>query len=409
MNTAVPSVDARKMSDAILVVNAGSSSVKFALFPADAAAGDSAMLRGQVEGMGEKPRLSVRRLDGTTAVEETLAAGSKAEACLAFLLEWLRRQLDRHRLVGAGHRVVHGGEDHTAPVLIDSQVMAGLEALIPLARTHEPHELAAIKAFAAIIPGLPQVACFDTAFHATQPEVARRFGLPRALHDAGVRRYGFHGLSFEYIAGVLPRHLGPVAEKRVIVAHLGGGASLCAMLSRRSVATTMGFTTLDGLLMGARPGSLDPGVLLYLIQERGMSPKEVNDMLYNRSGLLGVSGISSDMRVLLASTDPHAKEAVDLFVYRVTKELGALVAVLGGLDALVFTGGIGEHADPVRAMICEQARWLGVELDAAANRGHQAIISAPASRVAVGVIPTNEEIVIAHHTQRLLEPAASVS
>jgi acetate kinase len=408
MNTTVPTADARKANDTILVINAGSSSVKFALFQAGTPAGGHAMLRGQVEDIGEKPRLIVRRRDGSIAAEEMLAAGSKAEPCLAFLLDWLRRQFDRHRLIGAGHRVVHGGEDHAAPVLIDTQVMAALEALIPLARTHEPHELAAIKAVAAINPGLPQVACFDTAFHATQPEVARRFGLPRALHDAGVRRYGFHGLSFDYIAGVLPRHLGPMADKKVIVAHLGGGASLCAMLGRKSVATTMGFTTLDGLLMGTRPGSLDPGVLLYLIQERGMSPKEVNDMLYNRSGLLGVSGISGDMRVLLASTNPRAKEAVDLFVYRATMELGALAAVLGGLDALVFTGGIGEHAHPVRAMICDRARWLGVELDAAANRGDQVIISTPESRVAVSVIPTNEEITIARHTQRLLETAASV-
>lgn len=395
------------MNDAILVLNAGSSSIKFALYPIDVESG--AALRGQVDSIGASPALTARRRDGTAITGPKLPAAAKAEECLIRLVGWLRERLVDHRVVGAGHRIVHGGEHLSAPVRIDADVVAALEALVPLARTHEPYELAAIKALATANPGLPQVACFDTAFHSTQPEVAQRFGLPYALHDGGVRRYGFHGLSFEYIAGVLPQHLGRAAEDRVVVAHLGSGASMCAMLGGRSVATTMGFTTLDGLMMGTRPGALDPGVLLYLIQERGMSPTQVNDMLYNRSGLLGVSGISGDMRVLLTSTDPRARQAVELFVYRATRELGGLVAVLGGLDALVFTGGIGEHAHEVRAMICSRMRWLGVEIDPDDNRASRTSISASRGRVAVCVIPTDEEIVIARHVRRLLGVTTAIS
>jgi acetate kinase len=304
--------------------------------------------------------------------------------------------------VAAGHRVVHGGDAFTHPVLVDSSVLSGLEKLVPLAPLHQPHNLAAIRALAHTRPGMPQVACFDTAFHANQPEVARRIALPREFHDAGVKRYGFHGLSYEYITSVLPRYRGKRARNRVVVAHLGNGASLCAIRDGRSVATTMGFTALDGLVMGTRPGSLDPGVVLHLIEAMGMTAAQVGDLLYRRSGLLGVSGISADMRTLLESNDPRAREAVELFVYRVSRELGSLAAAMGGLDALVFTGGIGEGSAVVRASICRAAAWLGVKLDEAANLGRRPRISAPASRVSAWVIPTDEESMIARHVQAII-------
>jgi acetate kinase len=271
-----------------------------------------------------------------------------------------------------------------------------------MAPLHQPHNLAAVRALMRLKPGLPQVACFDTAFHRTQPPVAQQFALPREITAGGLRRYGFHGLSYEYIAGVLPDHLGSRADGRVIVAHLGNGASLCAMHQRRSVATTMGLTALDGLVMGTRSGAIDPGALFYLMRAKGMTPDAVEDLLYRRSGLLGVSGISSDMRELLERRDPRAKEAIDLFAYRAAREVGSLAAALGGLDALVFTAGIGEHAAPVRAMICERLRWLGITPDPAANERHQTVISMPDGGVTVCVIPTNEELVIARHTRRLL-------
>ncbi|HSN42148.1 MAG TPA: acetate/propionate family kinase [Burkholderiales bacterium] len=395
------------MSDAILVLNAGSSTIKFALFASGAEPESDAILRGQVENIGTAPALEARHRNGSITAMPAPAGTAGTAPSLAFLLDWLKPSLSGHRLAGAGHRVVHGGENHSMPVRIDGGVIKSLEALIPLARLHEPIEVEAIKALAKLRPGIPQVACFDTAFHHHRPSVDKLFAIPREYTAAGVKRYGFHGLSYEYIAGRLPQLLGERAGARVVVAHLGSGASMCAMREGRSIATTMGFTALDGLMMGTRCGAIDPGVLLYAIQERGMSAHEVSEILYTRSGLLGVSGISNDMRDLLASDHPHAKEAVELFVYRATRELGALAAVLGGLDALVFTGGIGEHAAEVRAMICEKARWLGVELDAAANRRHQTIISAPASVPVVCVVPTDEEIVIARHTRRLLETAAS--
>jgi acetate kinase len=299
--------------------------------------------------------------------------------------------------------VVHGGERFAQPVRLDHGVLDALEALDPMAPLHQPHNLATARLLMNRRPDLAQVVCFDTAFHRTQAPLAQSFALPRAFTESGVKRYGFHGLSYEYIAGELPVHLGERADGRVIVAHLGNGASLCAMKNRRSVATTMGFTALDGLVMGTRSGALDPGVVFFLMREKSMSAAAVEEMLYTRSGLLGVSGISSDMRELLASSDPRAREAVDLFVYRAARELGSLAAALGGLDALVFTAGIGEHAAPVRAMICDAARWLGVELDAAANSAHRVRIGAAASRVAVCVIPTDEEIVIARHACGLLK------
>lgn len=395
------------MKDAILVINAGSSSIKFALFPAGAALESGAVLRGQVENTGTAPALKARRQDGSSIAAPTPQGTVGTIASLAFLLDWLKLNLSEHRLASAGHRVVHGGENHSAPVRIDARVIESLDALIPLARLHEPVEVEAIKGLARLRPGMPQVACFDTAFHHHRPSVDKLFAIPREYTAAGVKRYGFHGLSYEYIATCLPKILGDRATGRVVVAHLGSGASMCAMREGRSIATTMSFTPLDGLMMGTRCGAIDPGVLLYAIQERGMSAHEVSDILYTKSGLLGVSGISNDMRDLLASDDPHAKEAIELFVYRATRELGALAAVLGGLDALVFTGGIGEHAAPVRAMVCDKARWLGIELDAAANCQHRALITTAASRVAACIIPTDEEIVIARHTRRLLETAAS--
>ena len=395
------------MSEAILVINAGSSSIKFALFPADAELESGAILRGQVENIGTAPALKARRQDGSSVAEPAPQGTAGTIASLAFLLDWLKLNLSEHRLASAGHRVVHGGENHSVPVRIDAGVIESLEALIPLARLHEPVEVEAIKGLARLRPGMPQVACFDTAFHHHRPGIDKLFAIPREYTAAGVKRYGFHGLSYEYIAGRLPQILGDRAGGRIVVAHLGSGASMCAMREGRSIATTMSFTALDGLMMGTRCGAIDPGVLLYAIQERGMSAHEVSEILYTKSGLLGVSGISNDMRDLLASDDPHAKEAVELFVYRATREIGALAAVLGGLDALVFTGGIGEQAAAVRAMICDQARWLGIELDAAANGQHRALITTAASRVAACIIPTDEEIVIARHTRRLLETAAS--
>lgn len=396
------------MSDAILVINAGSSSIKFALFPAASTGLDSgAVLRGQVENIGAAPVLKALRQDGSVIAEPAPQGTAGTVASLAFLLDWLKLNLGEHRLTAAGHRVVHGGENHSSPVRVDAGVIESLEALIPLARLHEPIEVEAIKGLARLRPGMPQVACFDTAFHHHRPNVDKLFAIPREYTAAGVKRYGFHGLSYEYIATRLPQILGERAAGRVVVAHLGSGASMCAMRESRSVATTMGFTALDGLMMSTRCGTIDPGVLLYAIQERGMSAREVSDILYTRSGLLGVSGISSDVRDLLASADPRAQEAVELFVYRAVRELGALAAVLGGLDALVFTGGVGEHAAAVRAMICDKARWLGVELETAANRNHQILISTVTSRVAVCVIPTDEEIVIARHTRRLLDMTPS--
>lgn len=405
----MPHADAlaeRAMGDVILVINAGSSSIKFAIFTADAGVESGAILRGQIEKIGTAPALQARCRDGSAITQEAPPGSAGTVSSLAFLLDWLKLHLGEHRLVGAGHRVVHGGENHSAPVRIDGTVIESLEALIPLARLHEPIEVEAIKGLAKLSPGIPQVACFDTAFHHHRPSVDKLFAIPREYTAAGVRRYGFHGLSYEYIADRLPQLLGEGAVgARVVVAHLGSGASMCAMRGGRSIATTMGFTPLDGLMMGTRCGAIDPGVLLYAIQERGMSAHEVSEILYTRSGLLGVSGISNDMRDLLASADPHAQEAIDLFVYRAVRELGALVAVLGGLDALVFTGGIGERSHEIRAMICDRLRWLGAELDVEANRRHAVVIGTVSNRAGVFVVPTDEERVIARHTLRLLGTA----
>ena len=387
------------MSDlTIIAINAGSSSVKFALF--EAAGEPRRLLSGQVEGIGGKdtaPRFTAKGSDGTAFSPEPLvAAATSHDDALRFILQWVERE-GGSGIAAAGHRVVHGGERFARPALIDAAVLAALEELVPLAPLHQPHNLAAIRAIAALRPELPQVACFDTAYHRNQPPLAQLFALPRALTDSGVKRYGFHGLSYEYIAGVLPHYLGAAAAGRVIVAHLGNGASLCAIRNGVSVASSMGFSTLDGLVMGTRCGNLDPGVLLYLLGQ-GYDSKRLERLLYNESGLLGVSGLSSDMRVLLASNEAAAKEAVDLFAYCAAREIGSMAAAAGGIDALVFTGGIGEHAKEVRRMVCERCAWLGVELDTQANDTSGPCISMPGSEVSAWVIPTDEELVIVRHT-----------
>jgi acetate kinase len=393
------------MSDAILVLNAGSSSIKFSLFEAHVRPSREGLIcDGEFDGIGHRVHFVTKDHSGKSLADQYLTEAATHEDALATLLSWVERQFSNHRLIAAGHRVVHGGSRYTIPIRIDSSVIDELRRLVPLAPLHQPHNLAAIDAIAKLHPALPQVACFDTAFHHTQPEIATAFALPRSITAQGVRRYGFHGLSYEYIASVLPDVLGPAAaEGRVVVAHLGNGASMCAMRRRQSVATTMGFTALDGLPMGTRCGNLDPGVILYLIQESGMTAQAVTDLLYHSSGLLGVSGVSDDMRTLLASEDPLAAKAIALFAYRIGRELGSLAAGLGGLDALVFTAGIGEHAPEIRRRACEQAAWLGVELDDAANAAGAARITRHGSRTPAWVIPTNEDLMIARHTWRLTE------
>ena len=381
----------------ILTLNAGSSSLKFALYKG----ADETILRGVVEDVGQAPRVSLtaphmRRL------EPPDLAGNTYEGVLDTLLQWLNAHLGGAAIGAVGHRIVHGGRRFADPVRIDEAVLAELDALIPLAPLHQPHNLAAIRAVARAQPALPQVGCFDTAFHRTMPAVAARLALPRALGDAEVRRYGFHGLSYEFIAARLRQVAPALARGRVVVAHLGSGASLCAMRDGRSIETTMGFSTLDGLVMGTRPGCLDAGAVLYLMQSRGMTAQAVEDLLYQQSGLLGVSGISGDMRELAASTRPEAREAVELFAYRLAGEVGRLAAALGGLDGLVFTAGIGEHDAALRAEICRRLAWLGVVPDPAANEGGHGRISADASSVEAWVVPTDEEAVIARHTHALV-------
>jgi len=387
------------MADAILTLNAGSSSVKFALFEADGATLTLAS-KGEIEGIGTAPHLVARDLRGTVLADRRWPDPHlDLQPLLAEAIAVAERHLGADTLIAVGHRVVHGGASHHRPERVTPGLIAALDDLVPLAPLHEPASVALIRAIAAERPDLPQVACFDTAFHHTMPAVAMRLALPREYEEAGVRRYGFHGLSYEYIAGRLKEIAPELAAGRVIAAHLGNGASLCAMQAGRSIETTMGFTALDGLVMGTRCGAIDPGAILYLQQQRGLTAKQVEDLLYRKSGLLAVSGgLSSDMRALLASDDPRAREAVELFVYRIAQQAGALASALGGLDGLVFTAGIGEHAAPVRAMVCARLAWLGVALDERANAANAAVISAPESRVAVRVIPTDEETMIARHT-----------
>ncbi|CAG0998828.1 MAG: acetate/propionate family kinase [Rhodocyclaceae bacterium] len=396
------------MTQALLTINAGSSSIKFALFERGAPLAPQAALRGELDGIGAQPRLKAKDADGAVLAELTFAelAGLPADEQHRRSLDFLMRWIDEHdagwRIAAVGHRVVHGAERYAAPVVLSPADVDALAGFIPLAPLHQPHNVAGVRALSALLPGVPQVACFDTAFHMTQPALARRFALPRRLSEAGIKRYGFHGLSYEYIARVLPQHLGGKADGRVVVAHLGNGASMCALRERKSVATTMGFTALDGLMMGTRCGAIDPGVLLHLMEFHDLDAAGLTQLLYKESGLLGVSGVSQDMRALLASPAPEAAEAVELFCYRIARELGSLAAALGGLDALVFTAGIGEHAAPVRERICRQAGWLGVRLDEAANARHATRISAPDSRVDVLVLPTNEEWMIAQHAAALV-------
>jgi len=389
---------------AIVVVNAGSSSIKFVVF-ADREGALDPVVRGQIEALFTAPRFVARDARGRVQEEKSWGEGVKLghDGAIAYLAAHLRQgRAEGLELAAVGHRVVHGGTQYSAPVRVDAGVLGALEKLVPLAPLHQPHNLAPIRTLLAARPELPQVACFDTAFHRTQPPLAQAFALPAEITEAGVRRYGFHGLSYAYIASVLERYDARAAAGRSVVLHLGNGASMCAVRAGASVASTMGFTAVEGLPMGTRCGSIDPGVILYLMDQRGMDARAVEKLIYQQSGLLGVSGVSSDMRTLLKSAEPRAKLAVDLFVYRIGRELGSLAAALGGVDALVFTGGIGENAAEIRARVCHDAAWLGLELDAAGNDRGGPRISAAGSRVAAWVIPTNEELVIATQTRSLV-------
>jgi acetate kinase len=391
------------VTDAIAVLNAGSSSLKFSIF---AERGDDfeLMLRGQAEGLYTSPRFVAKDEAGDILAERSWGEGIELghDGALDHLVALLRAQFAGHRLIGIGHRVVHGGLEYAQPVRLDATILAALEKYIPLAPLHQPHNLAPIRALLQRSPDLPQVACFDTAFHRAQPAVAQAFALPRSITDRGVRRYGFHGLSYEYIATVLRQYDARAAGGRTVVLHLGNGASMCAMDNGRSVASTMGFTAVDGLPMGTRCGSVDPGALLYLMDELKMDARAIEKLIYQQSGLLGMSGISSDMRTLEASEAPEAKAAIDVFIYRIGRELGSLAAALGGLDAIVFTAGIGENSQSLRDRVCRDAAWLGVEFDATANASRGPRISTAGSRVSAWVIPTNEELMIARHTRQLL-------
>lgn len=389
------------MADAVLALNAGSSSIKFSLFDVgDGPSHPRLTSRGEVEGIGSAPHLTVRDPAGAVVAEQRWGEPHQAFAVLlAAVIGRVERHLGGDRLVAVGHRVVHGGSGHDRPERVTAPLLDALDGLTPLAPLHEPHNLAPMRAIAAARPDLPQVACFDTAFHHAMPAVATRFALPRAYEQAGVRRYGFHGLSYEYIAARLREIAPDLAAGRVIAAHLGNGASLCAMRAGHSIDTTMGFTALDGLVMGTRCGSLDPGVILYLQQQHGMSTKQVETLLYRQSGLFAVSGgVASDMRTLLASDDAAAADAIELFVYRIAREIGALTSSLGGLDGLVFTAGIGEHAPEIRRRVCARLGWLSVAVDDDANQRNAALVSTPQSGVAVRVIATDEEVMIVRHT-----------
>lgn len=391
------------MTDAIAVLNAGSSSLKFSLF-STSADGLALVARGQAEGLYTSPRFVAKDRSGRVIAERAWGDGVTLghEGALDYLMVFLRDQLADYRLVGVGHRVVHGGPEYTKPVRVDAAVVSVLEKYIPLAPLHQPHNLAPIRFLLERSPQLPQVACFDTAFHRSQPPVAQAYALPKSITARGVIRYGFHGLSYEYIAGAFPAYDAHASAGKVVVLHLGNGASMCAVADGRSVATTMGFTALDGVPMGTRCGNLDPGVVLYMMNELKMDVRAIEEMLYLQSGLLGVSGVSSDMRTLLASSEPDAGKAIDLFVYWIGRELGSLASALGGLDAIVFTAGIGENSVVIRERVCRDAAWLGVELDASANDRVERRISTNSSRVSAWVIPTDEELMIARHTVGLL-------
>jgi len=391
------------MDDYALVLNAGSSSLKFCVYRRPEVEAWRLEARGQIEGIGTSPRLSAKDGEGTTLADQQLdAAVRDGRSALDSLAAWLRSRYGGSRVLGVGHRVVHGGARFAGPAVVTQQVLEELRKLVPLAPLHQPYNLAAIEAVFDRLPGVPQVACFDTSFHRGQAAVAELVPLPHEIRGSGVQRYGFHGLSYEYIAWVLPQAAPEIAAGRVIVAHLGSGASVCALRNGKSVDHSLGFTALDGLCMGTRPGALDPGVVLYLFQGLGLAAREVEAILYKKSGLLGISGISNDMRDLLGRNEPDARLAVDYFVYRAAKEIGALAAVLGGIDGMVFTAGIGENSAEIRRRICEASAWLGIEFDTDANARKGPRISKDGSRVSAWVIPTNEELMIARHTGLLL-------
>jgi acetate kinase len=392
------------MDGAILVLNAGSSSLKFSVYEPGNGSSPRLIVKGQIAGLGTSPTFSARDGAGKAlpnGAGKPPALGGHGEA-LDFVAQWLRERFPRARLLAAGHRVVHGGPGYAKPVVVTDAILEALENLVPLAPLHQPHNLAPIRALRQRRPELPQVACFDTAFHRGHPAVADRYALPEPLHAAGIRRYGFHGLSYEYIARQLPRVAPGIAQGRVVVAHLGSGASMCALERCGSIDSTMGFTALDGLPMGTRCGAIDPGVLLYLMTEKGMDAKAIEHLLYYDSGLRGLSGVSNDVRELLQSASSPARFALDYFVYRINRELGALAAVLGGLDGLVFTAGIGENSPEIREHVCRKAAWLGIEIDDRANAAGATRISAPSSRASVWVIPTDEEAMVALHTVNLV-------
>jgi acetate kinase len=385
----------------IAVINAGSSSIKFAVF--QAASSPSLVLRGQIEGIGTAPRARLSDPGGKPLVEESFEEKNFDHAAATQAMMRIGGQwLGGRDISAVGHRVVHGGAEYSAPLLLTDEVVDKLATLIPLAPLHQPHNLAPIRAVLASHPSLPQVACFDTAFHRSQPPLAQAFAIPRKYSEAGIRRYGFHGISYEYITGRIKTLMPEIANARLIIAHLGNGASLCAVKDGRSIASTMGFTAVDGLMMGTRCGALDPGVLIHLVDLYGLGARELEDLIYRKSGLLGVSGIASDMRALRASSEPAAKEAIELFVYRIVREIGSLAAALGGLDAIVFTGGIGENDAATRAEVGTGCAWLGLTLDEGANRQAATRISEQHSRVAAFVIPTNEELEIATRTFQIV-------
>jgi acetate kinase len=391
------------MTETILVINAGSSSIKFQLFSVAADDRLERHLKGQIEGVGVKPRLIARGVSGETLIDETWPSAEVKDvpAALDKVVAFLRAHIGQLP-IAIGHRVVHGGPDYSAPTVINESVLKRLDTFSPLAPLHQPNNLAPIRAVRARQPQLLQVACFDTAFHRGHPEIADRYALPESLYEEGVRRYGFHGLSYEYIADQLPELAPDIAQGRVVVAHLGSGASMCAISAGKSVECTLGFTALDGLPMGTRPGQLDPGIVLYLFSEKGMSAKEIERFLYNECGLKGLSGISNDVRDLLKSSDPRAKRALDHFVYRIALSAGMLAAAMGGIDGFVFTAGIGENAHAIREAVVKRLAWLGLELDPDANRKGVPRVSRKDSRVVCYVIPTDEELMIARHTLRVL-------
>ncbi len=397
------------MSEIVLTLNAGSSSVKFAVFQSEGSEPEL-MAKGQVEGIGSAPHFVAKDTTGSLLAEsywEPVGVGAGHTLAFRQIWNWLREFIEVERLAAVGHRVVHGGEQYAQPVLIDDQVLAELNRLIPLVPLHQPHNLAAIRAVSKSHPQLPQVACFDTAFHRHRPAESERFGVPFELYENGVRRFGFHGISYEYIASRLEQIAPDLSQGRVVVAHLGSGCSMCAIRAGKSIETTMSFSSLDGVPMGTRCGTLDPGVLLYLMRRDRLGVEDLENLLYKRSGLLGISGVSNDMRTLEQSDDPRARDAIDYFIYRIGQELGALTASLGGLDALIFTAGVGENDAALRERVCRDAAWLGIEIDREANERRELKISAGDTKPSVWVIPTDEERMIAMHTSRLVDASVT--